>query len=254
MCVICHKAKGAKMPDIRTIIDMWDDNPHGAGIMWRSGSLVKYAKGFMKQEKFLKFLKKNEKELADTEVAMHFRIATHGGVNPENTHPFPLDVGTNPKSMSGTVQSCMMHNGILPLVPRSKDISDTAELSLRAKAFPSPEKYIESIAEYVSADNRIVVFAPSVTLFVGDWHEDGGLSFSNLNFKSMYDLGMGYQPMYYYDWNDMSWKNSKGRKVRIEDVDPYMLSYEDEDAYYAQKNGKWNEWCANEYGLDVAAM
>lgn len=83
---------------------------------------------------------------------------------------------------------------------------------------------------------------------------DGGLSFSNLNFKSMYDLGMGYQPMYYYDWNDMSWKNSKGRKVNIEDVDPYMLSYEDEDAYYAQKNGKWDEWCANEYGLDVAAM
>ena len=43
---------------------------------------------------------------------------------------------------------------------------------------------------------------------------------------------------YYYDWNDMSWKNSNGRKVRIEDVDPYMMSYEDEDAYYAQKNGK----------------
>jgi hypothetical protein len=62
MCVICHKAKGAKMPDIRTIIDMWDDNPHGAGIMWRSGSLVKYAKGFMKQDKFLKFIKKNEKK------------------------------------------------------------------------------------------------------------------------------------------------------------------------------------------------
>jgi hypothetical protein len=242
------------MPDIRTIIDMWDDNPHGAGIMWRSGSLVKYAKGFMKQDKFLKFLKKNEKELAETEVAMHFRIATHGGINPWNTHPFPMDPGTNTKSMSGTVRSCMMHNGVLPIVPRNENISDTAELSLRAKAFPSPEKYIESIAEYVSADNRILVFAPDSTLFVGDWHEENGLSFSNLNFKSMYDLGMGYQPMYYYDWNDMSWKNSKGRKVRIEDVDPYMLSYEDEDAYYAQKNGKWDEWCANEYGFNVAAM
>ena len=52
----------------------------------------------------------------------------------------------------------------------------------------------------------------------------------------------------------MSWKNSNGRKVRIEDVDPYLLSYEDEDAYYAQKDGRWTEWCANEYGLDVAAM
>lgn len=26
------------------------------------------------------------------------------------------------------------------------------------------------------------------------------------------------------------------------DVDPYLLSYEDEDAYYAQKNGTWSRW------------
>lgn len=254
MCVICHKAKGAKMPDIKTILDMWDDNPHGAGIMWRSGSEVKYVKGFMKQDKFLKFIKKNEKELEETEVAMHFRIATHGGINPWNTHPFPMDPGTNTKSMSGTVRSCMMHNGVLPIVPRDDGISDTAELSLRAKSFPSPEKYIESIAEYVSTDNRILVFAPDETLFVGDWHEEGQLSFSNLNFKSMYDLGFGFQPKYYYDWNDMSWKNSKGKKVRIEDVDPYLLSYEDEDAYYAQKDGQWNELYGRKYGLESAAM
>ena len=254
MCVICHKAKGAKMPDIKTILDMWDDNPHGAGIMWRSRSKVKYVKGFMKQDKFLKFIKKNEKELEETEVAMHFRISTHGGVNPWNTHPFPMDPGTNTKSMSGTVRSCMMHNGVLPIVPRNDVISDTAELSLRAKEFSSPEKYIESIAEYVSADNRILVFAPDETLFVGDWHEEGQLSFSNLNFKSMYDLGLGFQPKYYYDWNDMEWKDYKGKRVRIEDVDPYLLSYEDEDAYYAQKDGKWKEWFDSKYGLESAAM
>lgn len=254
MCVICHKAKGAKMPDIRTIIDMWDDNPHGAGIMWRSGRDVKYVKGFMKQDKFMKFIKKNEKELEETEVAMHFRIATHGGINPWNTHPFPMDPGTNTKSMSGTVRSCMMHNGVLPIVPRNDGISDTAELSLRAKSFPSPEKYIESIAEYISHDNRILVFAPDETLFVGDWHEDGQLSFSNLNFRSMYDLGLGFQPKYYYDWNDMEWKDSRGKRVRIEEVDPYLLSYEDEDAYYAQKDGKWKEWCGSQYGIKAAAM
>jgi hypothetical protein len=52
----------------------------------------------------------------------------------------------------------------------------------------------------------------------------------------------------------MSWKSSKVRKVRIEDVDPYLLSYEDEDAYYAQNDGQWNEWCDSKYGLKSAAM
>jgi hypothetical protein len=43
--------------------------------------------------------------------AIHFRYATHGGINNELTHPFPIKRG-NPLTLEGEAKSVLFHNGV----------------------------------------------------------------------------------------------------------------------------------------------
>ena len=244
MCVICRKPFGKKLPDAKTILDMWADNPHGAGIMWRDGNKTRYVKGFMDKDAFMKFVDDNHDMLESTECAMHFRIATHGGVNPENTHPFPMDRKSKPDSMEGCVSFCMMHNGVLPLKPRTEKISDTAELSIRASEHGRPMEYLDIVSEFVMEDNRIVAFAPDKTLLIGDWTEIDGCDYSNTYFiddtryASYWNndyYSMGYD--YHYDRKSGKWKDALGHIVDITWVDPYSISEEDEYVYWNSIDG-----------------
>ena len=266
MCVICHKAANAALPDMETFRDMWDANKDGAGVMWREGKHVRYRKGFMKWDEFERWLNSHRGVLEGTECAFHFRITTHGGTNQGNCHPFPLDKKSNPHALKGKCTSVMMHNGILPLVPRAEDLSDTAELSLRAKASGNPMWYLESIAEFVGGDNRVLAFGPKTTLFIGKWHErngNPGCKFSNLNFDfgSYYKrpstasgaVGFGVNSDYelndyYYDRRTDTWKDWKGHEVPFECIDPDTLSMEDYNIYWdmydTMYSSDYDEWVA----------
>lgn len=265
MCVICRKAKGVKLPPASVIQAMWDHNPDGAGLMWREGRKVAYAKGFMEREQFLKMIEDNRSELDDTECAIHFRITTHGGTNQMNCHPFPLDKGTNPHALKGRCKRVMMHNGVMPITPRADKFSDTAEYAMRAKESGDVVKYIKSTQEWVAQSNRLCVFLPGETLLIGDWkkREDDECDYSNLNFEASkfldnyrYRYGDGALTSFGYGdelkdrdswgnygyWNhdyfwskwDQCWKDGSGRPVDIYEVDPSALTNQDEEIYYAQ--------------------
>ena len=248
MCVICRKGKGKKLPGLRTIEDMWSQNPHGAGIMWREGRRTRYVKGFMEIGKFVDFVNARKDALEATECAMHFRIATHGGVNPENTHPFPMDRRTKPGDMEGLVRSCIMHNGILPIKTRSDSISDTAELSLRAKESKDPSKYLHTVAEYIADDNRVLAFMEGTTLMIGDWESVDGCEYSNLLFVDMstkyakYGFGIPRKPQgrfsYRFDRDRRVWRDAYGNEVPIEYVDPYDIDERDEEMYWLDLYGE----------------
>lgn len=184
MCVICYKKREQKLPTEDKIRAMWTSNPDGAGIMWKTDKGVNFDKGFMHLSEFLDFVKKHEKKLAGAEVAMHFRIGTHGGNTPGNTHPFIVDSDADPHVLSGReLPFVLMHNGVLPIGPRRKDISDTAELALRAGGYDPPDAFLCSISDMIG-QNKIVVFRKDGdALFVGaEWKTgDDGLLYSNLN-------------------------------------------------------------------------
>lgn len=86
MCIIITKEKSAK-PLPEEIFDIiWTNNPDGAGILYNNGKETILEKGIMKKEDFIKAAKEvNKKGIS---YIMHTRIATHGSVKPENTHPF----------------------------------------------------------------------------------------------------------------------------------------------------------------------
>lgn len=159
MCVICHKPKNVRFPDFDLIDAMWAENPHGAGAMWYDNDgLVHFKKGFMTLKGFKRWVRKNIKWLEEVECALHFRITTHGGTSAGNCHPFVCDMDADPHQLDGKAECILMHNGVLPITPRQKDISDSAELALKVGRFVNPNDALDVVDELVEG-NRIITFS-----------------------------------------------------------------------------------------------
>jgi len=108
MCVVIHKPKGVKLLE-KTLRACWNANPNGAGYMFSKGGTLVIAKGFMRFKAFRRAYL--EHDLDDSEVVIHFRLATHGKINPEQTHPFLVN------NRFG-----MVHNGIINFQDEFEDI------------------------------------------------------------------------------------------------------------------------------------
>ena len=103
MCIIITKEKGAKPIEKKIFENCWDNNPDGAGILYHDGKSSTLIKGIMKKEDFLQKVDlANKKECS---FVIHTRIATHGSIKPDNTHPF----------VSKTLG--FAHNGTMPVIP-----------------------------------------------------------------------------------------------------------------------------------------
>ena len=183
MCVAIYKPEGVKTPSLEVLKQCWDANPDGAGFALRTGG-DKYAieihKGYMTWKQFKAAFEKYR--LADFagDMLLHFRIATHGGISPGNTHPFSLtgDVKLL-KHINVRTNYALIHNGILPIKPEG-DISDTMEFCRRLaplyQNIPSAFNLIEGMA----GNNKIAVMAKDKVHLFGDWECVKGVYFSNL--------------------------------------------------------------------------
>jgi predicted glutamine amidotransferase len=148
MCVIAVKNSGVQFPNDDLMKSMWDSNSDGAGFMYTTGGKVYIEKGFMKYEDLMRAVAnlKKKVDIVSTPVILHFRITTHGGTSPHNTHPFPIS--SNEKYLKALDLTCslgMVHNGIISSVELDKEtkMSDTmtyiqdvlAPLSMLNKSF-----------------------------------------------------------------------------------------------------------------------
>ena len=221
MCVIMAKPKGIDMPDDETIQNMWCRNPDGAGFMYAKDGQVHIEKGFMKLAALKAALKRVGKtvDFKNTAVVMHFRITTHGGTKPENTHPFPIteSVGIL-KKLKNTTKVGVAHNGIINITPR-KDISDTMEYiaSQLAPLYRAvPKFYADPNLMLMIANatqSKLAFLTGSGKIFtVGTFLTDGGRLYSNTS----------YEPWVYRKYTGKYW----GYGSAWSDYD----EYEDDDA------------------------
>ncbi len=118
MCVIIERPTGVTFPD-ENFRACWGRNGDGWGIMFPDEGRVKVIRS-MKNDEFLEVYHR----LGDRPMGIHFRLKTHGAVNHDNLHPFPILT----KEDHGR-DLWMMHNGTIdiaqPYSERKHDLSDT---------------------------------------------------------------------------------------------------------------------------------
>lgn len=103
MCVIATAETG-NMPTIDQLTQMSEANPDGAGIAWHDDTGLHRVRN-ADNGKTLAFITKHWNELKDAPCLIHFRLATHGAVNTESTHPFRY-------TLANGEHGYIVHNGI----------------------------------------------------------------------------------------------------------------------------------------------
>lgn len=218
MCVIMAKPKGIDMPDDDTIHNMWVRNPDGAGFMYAKDGRVHIEKGFMKLDALRAALKRTAKtvDFKNTAVVMHFRITTHGGTKPENTHPFPItDSIGRLKKLKQDTHVGVAHNGIISSVTPRKGISDTMEyiatqLAPLSKAVPRfyKDANLMLMIQNATASKLAFLTGEGKIFTVGTFVTDGGRLYSNTSYEPW--VYKKYTGAAWGDWDD-KWVTDSGK-------------------------------------------
>ena len=225
MCIIVAKKKNVSMPSINILKNCFNNNPDGAGIMLAAKDPVWGFKGLMTFEAFeskLKVLRKRFGNLDKLAVVMHFRIGTHVGNIPENTHPFPLSTSyDNLRALEWTSKQGMAHNGIIHATSMHDDVwdenvSDTMVFVKRVAAPVSKHAFITKPHDlldmlYLVADSKLAFMDGRGNLVTaGKFENVDGVLYSNGSYtkrKSYYTYTpnlKSYHSYYYDDVNDIS--------------------------------------------------
>lgn len=175
------------------------NNPHGFGYGWAENEQVHWVKGFTEQQfddGVLDFLSKPFPK------AIHFRLATHGGISNELTHPFPIKRG-NPLTLEGSAKAVLFHNGVwnawddrlreaifggtLSSAILREPMSDSRAMAILAQRF-GPD--ILDVCGLGS--NKVLVLMPETYYKYGSWYEKKGWSHSNSKVDDKKDERKGY--------------------------------------------------------------
>ena len=202
MCIICAKPAGVKFPKDAYIKNMWEGNSDGAGIMWTSNNKVHIKKGFMKYKDFKNFLVRLKKryDIDKIPVVMHFRITTHGGTKPENTHPFPISSKVkNLQALEYCTNLGVAHNGTIS-IKNPPEISDTmayisqrlSRIRTRDGAFYKKQLMLDKIEKEITSKMCFLDNAGNLK-FIGKFEEEDGVFYSNTSY-------LGYRRWYSYDY------------------------------------------------------
>lgn len=168
-----------------------ESNRHGFGFSWADGDQVRWRKGF-KDEQLTDDLLQEYLDLPFPK-AIHFRWATHGGINPELTHPFPIKRG-NPLTLEGEAKQVLFHNGVWngwddsmrqailsgtvnPNVLR-QHMSDSRAMAILCQRFGPDILDVLDIG-----GQKVLVLMPTTWYKYGSWTEKEGWSASNFKLE-----------------------------------------------------------------------
>lgn len=206
MCIIMVKEKGVEFPEKKVFENMWENNPHGAGIAVAINGMVHIEKGFLSKKAFIDALEQMRGYEKNIGLILHFRIATHGGINAECTHPFPItrDVSAL-QSLQVKTNLAVAHNGIINIpTPRDK-VSDTMEYISNVLAtmgdknpeFFKNKKTLKRIEKGINGSRMAFLDANGDIYRVGKWEEEKGIYYSNWTYEDwgMYDYSNIYSSL-----------------------------------------------------------
>lgn len=185
MCLIIIKNENKPLVNHEMIEEVWIDNPHGAGIVFKRHNSDTYQmlKGLMSElelHQAIKQLKLSEKDF----IAYHLRWATSGEIDAATTHPFIVheDIGqVNALSAHNSKKTMyLMHNGVIhDLNDKKAKFSDTQRfVSEYVSKLPLYDVFknpaIKSMVEkFIDGSRLFLAHAKYGHILYGDWHEHG---------------------------------------------------------------------------------
>ena len=180
MCTLIVNPMKAEPVSLEYFLNLWDNNPDGAGFAYVRGNRVEIVKE-MKSARALWQRYADVRANTPHPIIIHFRIGTQGGVNLNNTHPFRVHEGL-----------VFAHNGVITSAPYDKNASDTAllvrdVLAKWPKDFITRKGYAEALRYIAGGSNKFAMLdANGRTLITNRhlFHEHKGSLYSN----------HGYQP------------------------------------------------------------
>ena len=199
MCIAIAKKIGSKCPSLDTLRNFWDSNPDGAGFAFNDAGRVVIKKGFMTWNDFkaawLRYSKRYDFD--NRGVLIHFRISTHGGTNPQNTHPFPVIADTGMMQKSECVcDYAAIHNGVISLTSsqayKERSVSDTlvfirdyVSLIAQNKSWFKRRSNIELIDLLIDAPSSkmAILNGRGEIIYTNGFIEDNGVLYSNQSYK-----------------------------------------------------------------------
>ncbi len=185
MCIIIYRDNGNSM-NFSIMKQLWALNSHGAGywIENKDKETVRFKKGFLEFDNFESSIR-NERLKKTDRYAIHFRLATHGGINQELCHPFDVSHWSTTK---GNSKQIIMHNGIIDITPKAGR-SDTAEYvvkKLKGKKNICQNRLVETIKDE-TAPSRLLLYDNGTVKMTGEWHRIDGYYFSNYRGAQIYE-------------------------------------------------------------------
>lgn len=187
MCIAIYQAPGYRLTE-EELANSWVANPDGAGISFFDSSMEIVVEKTMNRSEFVDIYNKAVKQHGrKSEMSVHFRIATHGGVNISNCHPFFTPDG----------RMSVIHNGIIPVLFNSKKDPRSDTRVFVEEIIPSmPKNWIDNeqlfnVVEEFIGNSKLVVLGmdtgSSAYIFnenMGHWSDDKKIWFSNKSYCS----------------------------------------------------------------------
>jgi predicted glutamine amidotransferase len=269
MCVIAIQPRGIQISK-DYLKNCWDNNSHGAGLMYAKDGKIIVKKELESFDKFMSYVEEAGKY--DSSLVIHFRIATSGGINDYNIHPFKVHKN---------LYFC--HNGILDIqVPATSKENDTQIFNNNLMK-PLPYNFyknnaIMNVLEFtIGSYNKFVFLDDKGDYYIlnekaGEWSEEGAW-FSNTTYKRPKVVYGTYYPKksYGYDWDDYGWDGRSTYKYNkdafeVEEVKDVTKLDGPDDVDYCDCCGdvkpldsvkycrQWNTWmcpeCVAEFDVD----
>lgn len=247
MCVAIAQKQGARTLTDEELIAGWLSNPDGGGYAYinQDNQIIEYHS--MDFDDFSEKYKKDHREFGEqSPFLVHMRIATHGTVKLENTHPFRV------QSQQG--ETVLIHNGIIHSMSEYTD-DDTTDT----------EAFIKNVLQYLDdewVDNEATVEA--VDYLIG-WSKLAILTTSPLTQFNLYIVNEDAKEAYWHD--DIWFSNSSclwdiptstaacttatravgatGRDYVWDEVDAWIVENEDSLFYFSREKraqASGDEW------------
>lgn len=162
----------------KTFKNCWNSNPDGAGLTFFDGKNIQIIKEMKNVKNFYTQYKEVRAKYPEIDIAIHFRIATHGGVNLTNCHPFKVNKTT-----------AFIHNGIISKVSATHEFSDTfifneTILKKLPPNFATNETILELLDAYIGY-SKLVIISGNNSAIVNEsaGHWNAGNWYSNESYK-----------------------------------------------------------------------